>query len=389
MSEEKSNKNWYDKYHKLILLVPALILVLSIVYLVQFNAANDGIMYKDYSLTGGTAITIFDSSASMSELEDHLAESFPDVSIRILSDTFTGEQQALYIETRSAPEEIVPAIEEHLDYTLTEENSSMEFSGETLSEGFYRQLVASLIAASILMSLVIFYIFGRQQKIKAIVFIVSGLALSVVFPNITVIRAASFFIIIAGLVMGLRSSKGKKGFWPVLAITLAALILYWAAGQDYSASLNNWVLIASSVALLALYARYSVPSITILISLFANLVMTLTVLNLSGFTFSMAGLVALFTIIGFSVDTNILLSTRVLKRKEGSVNDGILGAFKTGITMSIVAIVSILVALIVIYNSSEVLSQIFLILLVGLSFDIFNTWVMNASLIKWYAEAKN
>jgi preprotein translocase subunit SecF len=35
-----------------------------------------------------------------------------------------------------------------------------------------------------------------------------------------------------------------------------------------------------------------------------------------------------------------------------------------------------------------VLRQIFLILLIGLSFDLINTWITNASLLKWYQEGQ-
>jgi preprotein translocase subunit SecF len=46
------------------------------------------------------------------------------------------------------------------------------------------------------------------------------------------------------------------------------------------------------------------------------------------------------------------------------------------------------VSLILIYNFSDTLRQIFTILLIGLGFDILNTWVSNASLLKWYMEIK-
>ena len=88
-------------------------------------------------------------------------------------------------------------------------------------------------------------------------------------------------------------------------------------------------------------------------------------------------------------DTDILLTNRVLKRDVGSINSKIFGAFKTGITMSITALASVLTALIITGSFSSTLSQIFTILAIGLCFDIYNTWVTNASIIKWYATRKN
>jgi preprotein translocase subunit SecF len=90
-------------------------------------------------------------------------------------------------------------------------------------------------------------------------------------------------------------------------------------------------------------------------------------------------------IIGYSVDTDILLTTRVLNKKGGT-NEELIGAFKTGITMGLTSFIAIATALIVVYSFGSVLNQIFIILLIGLAFDILNTWITNASILKWYAD---
>ena len=64
------------------------------------------------------------------------------------------------------------------------------------------------------------------------------------------------------------------------------------------------------------------------------------------------------------------------------------GAFKTGITMTFSSIAAVGVALFFTLSFSAVLSQIFTILLIGLGFDLLNTWITNASLLKWYLEKK-
>ena len=56
--------------------------------------------------------------------------------------------------------------------------------------------------------------------------------------------------------------------------------------------------------------------------------------------------------------------------------------------MTLAAIASVGVSLILVYNFSETLRQIFTIVLIGLLFDILNTWVTNASIIKWFVEIK-
>ena len=54
--------------------------------------------------------------------------------------------------------------------------------------------------------------------------------------------------------------------------------------------------------------------------------------------------------------------------------------------MTLTSIIAILAALIVVQSFGTVLNQIFTILIIGLCFDLFNTWITNASLIKWYTE---
>jgi len=154
--------------------------------------------------------------------------------------------------------------------------------------------------------------------------------------------------------------------------------------------LRNAVLLAFvfMAVVVFLIFRKTVPSLAVVLSAFADIIMTVAVVNLLGIKLSLAGITAFLLLIGYSVDTDILLTSRLLKRQEGSINERMYGAFKTGTTMTVTSIVAVSVTLIVIFNSSEALRQIFTILLIGLGFDLLNTWLMNASIIKWYVEGK-
>jgi len=134
--------------------------------------------------------------------------------------------------------------------------------------------------------------------------------------------------------------------------------------------------------------RTFVPSTAVIISAFADILMTLTLVNLFGIKMSSAGIVAFLMLIGYSVDTDILLTTRILKRHEGTLNQKIFGALKTGLTMTLTSLLAVTFALIVVKSFSVVLTQIFTILVIGLSFDILNTWITNVSILKWYVERK-
>jgi len=134
--------------------------------------------------------------------------------------------------------------------------------------------------------------------------------------------------------------------------------------------------------------RTFIPSIAVILAAFSDIIMTITVVDLLGIPLSTAGIVAFLMLIGYSVDTDILLTSRMLKSKEGNTNERLFSAFITGITMTLTSITAMAVALVIVYNSSEVLRQIFTILLIGLCFDLLNTWTANASILKLYVERK-
>jgi len=136
-----------------------------------------------------------------------------------------------------------------------------------------------------------------------------------------------------------------------------------------------------------LYFRTFVPSLAVILSAFSDIVVTLAIVNLIGLKLSTAGLAAFLMLIGYSVDTDILLSTKLLKRKEGTIFDRTLGALKTGLTMTGTTIAAVFVALMV--TQSEVIGQIMLILLIGLLVDLINTWIQNAGILRWYLSKKN
>ena len=133
--------------------------------------------------------------------------------------------------------------------------------------------------------------------------------------------------------------------------------------------------------------RSRVPSFAVVISAFADIMMTLAAINLLEIKISSAGITAILMLIGYSVDSDIMLTTRLLKR-GGETNKNLREAFKTGITMTLTSIIAIAVALFIVQSVSNVLAQIFTILIIGLIFDILNTWITNVSILKWYLEVK-
>ena len=135
-----------------------------------------------------------------------------------------------------------------------------------------------------------------------------------------------------------------------------------------------------------IYFRSFVPSTAVILSALSDIVVTLAIVNILGIKISTAGIAAFLMLIGYSIDTDIMLTTRVIKRK-GPLEDAIVSSFKTGMTMTLTTIAAVTVALI--FTDSEVIRQIMTILLIGLVIDILNTWVQNSGLLIWYVQRKN
>ena len=163
-------------------------------------------------------------------------------------------------------------------------------------------------------------------------------------------------------------------------------------GSSLGASFFREIITALLIAFLLmalvifLYFRTLVPSGAVILAVFSDILITVSIVNLLGMKISAAGIAAFLMLIGYSVDTNILLSTRVLKRKEGTEDERFFGAFKTGIMMSSTTLIAILMALI--FTQSEVIRQIMVILLIGLLIDLVNTWVQNVGILRIYLERK-
>lgn len=132
--------------------------------------------------------------------------------------------------------------------------------------------------------------------------------------------------------------------------------------------------------------RKFIPSVAVISSIILELITTLAVLSIINFRISSAGIAALLMVMGYSIDTDILLTTRVLKRDTGTLFDRIKGAIKTGVTMTLTTIA---VAVLMLFTPSAVLKQMFSIILIALIIDLISTWVMNAGLLVWYVKRKN
>ncbi len=132
--------------------------------------------------------------------------------------------------------------------------------------------------------------------------------------------------------------------------------------------------------------RTFAPSLAVILAAVSDILCTLAFMQIFGISLSLAGLAALLMLIGYSIDTDILLTTRLLKSSTGKLEERLKNAFKTGLTMTGTTVAAL--SCLYISSISPVLSQIAAILLIGLVLDLINTWLQNAVILKWYCERK-
>ncbi|MBS3167743.1 hypothetical protein J4216_01320 [Candidatus Woesearchaeota archaeon] len=128
------------------------------------------------------------------------------------------------------------------------------------------------------------------------------------------------------------------------------------------------------------------PSIAVIFAALTDIVITLAFTNIIGLSISTAGIVAFLLIIGYSVDTDILLTNYAIKKREEKLFDRMFHSMKTGLTMTLCACVVMLIGLI--FSTSEVITEMFIIILIALIVDMFSTYLTNAGILWIYCKKK-
>ena len=130
--------------------------------------------------------------------------------------------------------------------------------------------------------------------------------------------------------------------------------------------------------------RKLLPALTVVFAGIADITITAAVMNLIGIELSLATTAALLMLIGYSVDSNILLTTKVLKR-QGKLEEKMEGAFHTGFVMTSTTFCAILAMFFVsLIGNVPTLYSIAAVLLIGLICDLIFTWGFNAGMIRLY-----
>ena len=116
---------FYDKNYKKFLILPALLILISIIYLVVYTTTNGMPINPDVTLTGGTTYTI-QTNFTASEMEQKLGEKFEDFDVQTISDNVGNQLQLVITSPETSSDAIKPEVESILGFKFTVENSIKE-----------------------------------------------------------------------------------------------------------------------------------------------------------------------------------------------------------------------------------------------------------------------
>jgi preprotein translocase subunit SecF len=141
--------------------------------------------------------------------------------------------------------------------------------------------------------------------------------------------------------------------------------------------------VGMSLVVFALFRTF-VPSLAIVVSAFADIVIPVALMNLLGIKLTLGTVAALLMLIGYSVDSDILLTNHILRR-SGDFYESTYRAMRTGVTMTLTSLAAMIVMTVAATAFGiELLASIGAVLVFGLAADLMNTYLLNLSLLRWY-----
>jgi preprotein translocase subunit SecF len=155
--------------------------------------------------------------------------------------------------------------------------------------------------------------------------------------------------------------------------------------QSQSQALIGLVIAFGGMAALvfALFRTF-VPSIAVVASAFSDIVIPLALMNIFGMELTLGTVAALLMLIGYSVDSDLLLNNHILRR-SGGFYESTYRAMRTGVTMTLTSIAAMTVMSITAFLFGiPLLPAVGTVLVFGLTADLMNTYMLNITLLRYY-----
>ncbi|MCX8202200.1 MAG: hypothetical protein N3G74_00075 [Candidatus Micrarchaeota archaeon] len=153
----------------------------------------------------------------------------------------------------------------------------------------------------------------------------------------------------------------------------------------------NIALISAILAIVVVFLifRNFVPSFAVIVGATSDIIMALGAMAFFGIPLTLASFVTLMTLAALSLDTDMMLTIKTVKRKEGTPRERAYDAFRTGFAMTTTVIVAFAILMFLgMYTHIPTYYQIGAVAVAGLIGDLIATWCLNSVLVLWYLEGK-
>lgn len=166
-----------------------------------------------------------------------------------------------------------------------------------------------------------------------------------------------------------------------------------AVSQEFFQQAMMAFVMAFTIMSLVIFVAFRdiIPSTAVVFAAAGDILVAAAGMSLAGIPLTLGSLAALLMLIGYSVDTDIVLSTRTLKRTRGPLKGRMWSSVKTGLTMSSGGIAAFILLYIVSYSlvGPSELSNIAGVMVIGLLADMPFTWFGNTVILKKYIEEES
>ncbi|MBI5229512.1 hypothetical protein HY991_05350 [Candidatus Micrarchaeota archaeon] len=133
--------------------------------------------------------------------------------------------------------------------------------------------------------------------------------------------------------------------------------------------------------------RNIIASVAVISGAFSDIWITLGLMSILNIPLNLASVAAILMLIGFSLETDCMLTIRVMKRTEDTPEIRAYEAMKTGFLMNLCAIGSFgVLVLVSMWLQIPTYYQIGTVAVMGSIVDFIATWLANAIMVLWYVE---
>jgi preprotein translocase subunit SecF len=370
--------NIYEsKHYKKLLVIPLILIVISLIFIPSIP--------KGVDLKGGSLFIIYTDEASdkLSEkratLEGNLGKFSSDVAVRLFENP-SGRGLEIEVGTSGILDEAEKQLSdlEKADAGLAIEISKLAFMQTNEQDKAKIDAQSKIVDAK------------KAEQIAG-----ANSLLGKIGSAKTVTDSANSMQVVEEEYQNIVSRNREA----VLAEIRNIISIKSYSSKEIGASLSRYFLskTAEIILLSLLFAaifvilliRDKIASLAILFGTFADIVITAGIMGLLGIPISLATLATLLMLIGFAIDTNMLLTIRAFKRTEGVAKERIYDAMRTAITMNVAGIAAfgVLLSISIIFQI-ETYYQIGAVAMIGGLVDIIATWCGNAVLVLWFTEVR-